>query len=67
MVEAKLYDEKAMKRYMRGFHMSKKKKSLCVAGIEMFLLHEEDIKFIADENTSLVAASNRIHNLLRKM
>lgn len=60
----KSYNEAEMKKYMKKYSMSKQKRKLCVAGIEMFLLREEDIDFIADENTSYNAAANRLHNLV---
>ena len=58
------YNEAEMKKFLKQFSMSKQKRILCVAGIEMFLLKKEDIEFIADESTSYTAASNRLHNLV---
>ena len=60
----KIYDEAEMKKFLKQFSMPKQKRNLCIAGIEMFLLGKEDIEFIANENTSYTAASNRLHNLI---
>lgn len=56
-----MYDVSKMKCYLKSLDTTKKRRELCVAGIEMFLLNEEDISYIASNETSEQDASMFLH------
>lgn len=57
------YDINEMLRFMKSLDFSKKKrkKEICVAGIEMYLLTQEDILYILNNGTSEEDASKFLH------
>lgn len=61
------YSISEMKKFMKTLGIPKQKKEMCIAGIEMYLFTKEDLKYIADPNTSLDAASNFLHKKIMDM
>ena len=63
----KNYNMSEMKKFMKSLGMPKRKREMCVAGIEMYLLNKEDILYIAKEETTENMASNYLHKKIMAM
>lgn len=61
------YSIPEMKRFLKGFSLPKRKKEMCVAGIEMLLLTKDDIAYIADNSTTEQKAQNFLHKKIMEM
>lgn len=61
------YNMSEMKKFMKSLGIPKRKREICVAGIEMFLLNKDDILYIAKESTTESAASNFLHKKVMTM
>lgn len=59
--------ERELKRFLTTLHVSKQKKEMCIAGIEMRVLKKEDLIHIADKSVTLDSASNYLHKKVMDM
>lgn len=56
-----------MKNFMKKLKLPKKKREMCVAGIEMMLFGKEDILYIADGQVTEHVAQSYLHKKIMDM
>lgn len=63
------YDINEMLQFIKNLALSKKKrkKEICIAGVEMYLLNKNDIMYIISDSTSEKDAADFLHRKVMNM